>query len=95
MRRVRKARRVSQVIRSSPARSSASNSNATKTATATCPAGTVVVGGGGTVPNVARAAINTSVPSSTTVWSVTASETDGTVTQNWTLQAYAVCARAG
>ena len=74
---------------------SASSSASPKTATATCPSGNVLGGGflalapGGGVAEVTTTA---SYPSSSTVWTVTASEDNAGDVGNWSLQAFAICA---
>jgi hypothetical protein len=70
----------------------ANNNTTPKTATATCPAGTVALGGGGLVTNNGSGtlSITSSYPTSTTVWSVTADRQSGS--GNWTLQASVLCA---
>jgi Collagen triple helix repeat (20 copies) len=68
----------------------ATNSTSPETATASCPAGKIVVGGGGVLTAGARAALTQSQPTSTTTWTVTAIEPT-TVTDTWSLQAFALC----
>jgi hypothetical protein len=74
---------------------SASNATNPKTVTATCTSGKVLGGGfvalapGG---GVAEVTVTASYPSSDTVWTVTASEDNGSDVGNWSLQAYAICA---
>jgi hypothetical protein len=74
---------------------SASNS-VNKTQSATCPAGKVVVGGGGYVTGgVGQVGIERSVPLSTgTAYSVTAREDGSGYAANWTVTAIAFCAPA-
>jgi hypothetical protein len=74
---------------------SANDSSSPKTVTATCPNGTVVVGGGhvfGGTDNVDLHVVS-SWPSNTTTWSVTGAEPDAApLGSSWTVRAYAICA---
>ena len=76
-----------------PGAASASNSTSPKTVTATCTGGRVVVGGGGVTNGATQVALTQSQPTSSTVWSVTATEISSTNT-NWTVQAFAICMNA-
>ena len=72
--------------------------SARKDVTVTCPPGMVVLGGGGTPTGTgaSRAALEYSIPANpANRWRVGATEVNGGTTANWTLTAYAICARAG
>ena len=70
------------------------SSVASATASATCPAGTVMLSGGGTVTttdSLSKVQLTSSYPSSTSAWTVVgAAGINGNKT--WSLQAYALCA---
>jgi hypothetical protein len=78
--------------------SSAKNSSIVRSAIAVCPAGTKVVGGGGTVPVEPPLFYNpsigltTSIPSGDNGWRVDAGEAQLT-NADWRLVAYAICAK--
>jgi hypothetical protein len=79
-------------------RTTSAASSALKDVVATCPAGLVAVGGGGTATGAANGtvALIYSLPTDPpNRWRVGAAEVNGGTTANWTLSAYAVCARAG
>jgi hypothetical protein len=65
------------------------------TGTASCPAGKLLVGGGGrtSATNTGRAALQASYPSSTTTWTAIAILTAGNLGGggSLTVQAYAIC----
>jgi hypothetical protein len=68
----------------------------TVAATATCPAGTVLLGGGGTVINDEAGSPQKTVlvktyPSSGTVWTAVGVVTGNLPTAKMTVQAYAIC----
>jgi hypothetical protein len=73
--------------------------NNTATVTATCPTGTVLLGGGGNVvPNatnndVARTQMKASFPSANNVWTVRVQASGGAVAAGGTMTAYAICAQ--
>lgn len=67
------------------------NTNISKEAVATCPAGKVVVGGGGAIPNVG--VIVASYPEGPTSWRVIGMRA-GSSTAPWNVTARAICARA-
>jgi hypothetical protein len=66
----------------------------TVTRTATCPVGTVLLSGGGTVTTtdtLDKVELTSSYPSSTTTWTVVGSAAIGKG-KTWSLRAYALCA---
>ena len=75
---------------------SASNEGNSKTVTATCPTGKVALGGGFVVTtaggNAAEISIVRSFPSASDVWTVEAREDNDFDVDNWSLQAYVLCA---
>jgi hypothetical protein len=70
---------------------SASNATDSKTVTATCTGGLSALGGGFVITGSADVTASASYPSSATVWTVTAAETDP-VSANWSVTAYVICA---
>jgi hypothetical protein len=76
-----------------------SDETSPKSATAACTGGRVAVGGGYVVTaatgSVAEITPTQNFPTSTTVWSTTASEDNDADVGNWSLQAYVLCLTAG
>jgi len=70
--------------------------NTVKTATAVCPAGTLVIGGGGAIDptvNDQRVALRTSAPNADrTAWVATAFEINSDSNQGYLVRATAICA---
>jgi hypothetical protein len=72
--------------------SSAFDSSGNKSITATCPAGWLLVGGGGSISGGdLNVVLRQSFPSASATWTAGAAETDPTG-GNWSVTAYAVCA---
>ncbi|HEY4279426.1 MAG TPA: collagen-like protein [Conexibacter sp.] len=61
-----------------------------QTLTVACPAGKVVLGGGGSPSGDLHAAVTASFPAGSSVWSITASAPDAT--SSWRVTGYAICA---
>lgn len=75
--------------------STSANDSNNKGVQTLCPTGTVVIGGGGRIPTAnTDIHLSDSFPSGTTAWYAAANEGDA-VAGNWTVQAFALCARLG
>jgi hypothetical protein len=89
-----------QIVNTAVSQSSSTNEDVLVAAVATCPAGKVVIGGGGKI-DTSNSAINSDVvmfrsyPATATTWHASAVITGGFSNRTVTVTSYAICATAG